>query len=398
MSFKEKGQFLIIKSGYDEIKNSYRIFFSLIFIAIIFATAYSLIRDKTITGSIQITPLNLSQMEDYRMMNARNFLNIYSYDDKLTKYDTPEFDLTEDQTILGKNIFLHDLFYEKIVDRDFLRKIIIENDLLSIKSFNKNSASEIDEFIQAYEVLPPIWTQSDATFYRRYEQDHILIKFSYSDNNTSELKEAIRKLIMLIVVSGEEEVLNSIKEIFGSSINYINSEINLLEENTKKEMQSMRLQYDLELAQEIKYLNEQILIARSIDLAKPMIKNELNITGEFVNKSTHKEGYLILEENVKLLKSRESADLYIPEIIPLKQRLNNIENMNFSKLLEDSMKVSPISNDFKIGNYNFRDIKIIENYYSNYFIYAIFLFFTIVFYLSVVLFKLYLNFNRNVND
>ena len=144
MSFKEKGQFLIIKSGYDEIKNSYRIFFSLIFIAIIFATAYSLIRDKTITGSIQITPLNLSQMEDYRMMNARNFLNIYSYDDKLTKYDTPEFDLTEDQTILGKNIFLHDLFYEKIVDRDFLRKIIIENDLLSIKSFNKNSASEID--------------------------------------------------------------------------------------------------------------------------------------------------------------------------------------------------------------------------------------------------------------
>ena len=45
--------------------------------------------------------------------------------------------------------------------------------------------------------------------------------------------------------------------------------------------------------------------------------------------------------------------------------------MNFSKLLEDSMKVSPISNDFKIGNYNFGDIKIIENYYSNYFIYAI---------------------------
>lgn len=97
-----------------------------------------------------------------------------------------------------------------------------------------------------------------------------------------------------------------------------------------------------------------------------------NLSSEYDIGSIYTCGYKALEKEIKLIRSRQTPDMYIHEIVPLKKRLTTLEQFTLVQTAREHFENSPLrNNEFKafIGS---NELAVITPKYPAAFIYVCF--------------------------
>ena len=189
----------------------------------------------------------------------------------------------------------------------------------------------------------------------RYEME-------FTHTSTEEGKKLISEIFKFFNMKIRHEnvqKLNNIKQVLINQYNY-NLSIK------QKEIYTNIAKYKNELKNISTFLNEQLLIAKSLNIKNSdFSKNQLTIYNgnkqNFLNKSDYyKRGYKVIEKELEIIALRKKGDeyKYIDNYPILKSEIENIKNNNIILKFENAIKLTPLLEDnFKAVIYNSDKIK-----------------------------------------
>jgi len=294
-------------------------------------------------------------------------------------------------------------FLDLISSRELQKRVFIENDFLTIFNKDNKPIDNVDSFIDSIIIEPlaplnnkikdPYLTENryivsmkgaNADAMSQYldalvasaDSKNIMELLNLNKQNISIRLDQILKERGLLLVLAEKDRLSKIKRIKeedGQKIRQINDQIEALKLKAKKDRLNQIKRIKEEDGQKIRQINDQIDRARyeakenrlnqmmvlneSIKLAKSLgiIENNFKLINDDWAKSDFTiaiseskdlpEWYLYGEkaliQRVELLENRISDDPFIPELVTLKNQLNEVQNNNILKTLETRQDDTP---------------------------------------------------------
>jgi len=258
-------------------------------------------------------------------------------------------------------------YLRKLSEKEFQKNFFYGNDYLTVLNPGNEPIDDVENYVSGF--LSSISVEAPDTKQSVGESPH-LISMQGSDG------EIISRFLNELVVSANSETVNDFITITNQKIairlNQIAEERGLLLARAKKDRLSLILRIKEEDAQKTRELN--YLIERAKNKAKKERLNDIqtltaaaklagflgiieNNLGQISYSNTDinlnialedvdlPEWYLFGEKallaRVELLKNRTSDDPFIPELISLNNKINDIQNNNLLQTLEERQDDSP---------------------------------------------------------
>jgi LPS O-antigen subunit length determinant protein (WzzB/FepE family) len=259
-------------------------------------------------------------------------------------------------------------FLKKLSSTDFKEKVFYENDYLTVLNPENEPIDNVEEYVSGFISSVSV----EATKDKDEVVDNLLEK-PYSISMVGSDSDIISRYLSQLVTSANSETVNDLINITKQKVDIrldeISEEGGLLLVKAKQDRLSQIERIKEEDSQKIRELNDQIdrarykakqdrlnqiqilTVAAQLAGSLGIIENNLGqISGSnneislniAINENENKdlpEWYLFGEkallERVELLENRTSDDAFIPELVTLQNQINEVQNNNTLKALEE---------------------------------------------------------------
>ena len=300
------------------------------FVALVLAVAYLKVTPKSYTGSLEISPLMAAQADVYTELNASQFLII---DGQLL---LSQF-LDEVQTYSAIESF--------IASYGYIEQQADETD----SEFAFRSRETAYGFGLALAPLRPVTNNNPATNW--------ILNFTTEDPDLAVL--VVKDALGLVNQTVSAQLLKSFERRRDEKVREIKYAIEDIEQRKDRAL----VRHNATIGQRLELLREQALIARALKLsngslsAQTFQNSSTLVTASSNNEPLYLKGYLALEKEIELIKSRKDAGVFIEEVIMLDDiKLKLLQDQTIVRA-EQRLAITPIgSEDFTAVLYDMASI------------------------------------------
>ncbi len=268
----------------------------------------------TFTARTEIKPITSFEFDQYSLFNSS------------LKVIEKEEEKKGVKKKIGLNIFeitqksLLNLYVEEIEERSLLEAGIEKYNLFNKDNFDNEVEYKdaIEKFASEIEVVRPKKKKNETRLY------HVL-KAEYND------KDKWKKLLIFVNNETNRKVKASIINRFETIVSIQDQKKDFALEDLEIKINNIKSDYDRYAKDRIAFLDEQASIARRLDIKKNTIASErFNAQNTFVtNVKTdtpfYLRGYLAIEEEMKLIASRNDKNAFTKNLYKLERERREIE-------------------------------------------------------------------------
>ena len=301
--------------------------------------------------------------------------------------------------------YLKTKFLDEISDLEEVRNAIINLKILEGTDFESE-----EEFYNSVNSK-----SQNFTFYFDKETESTYLKFISNDITE------ISQLMRYVIEESTSNVQNFLANKFNTIVSFYERNNKYEIEDIENEIKNVKRNYDIKLASDLAFLREQADIARALGISQNSLKSQISINSEIPaekeeNTSTLSEGlprstleaiekvqpyylrgHVAIEKEISLKENRKDVNLFIPKLINLYLKKQEIETDFTTKRLQAAYQNSPIKGDnFICLNYNLSSIEIEKIDRSNFFFLGLLVLSTLFSSFLIILFNLTINhFKKN---
>ena len=315
------------------------IFLSLI-APIIFVIVYqSIMPPINFTATTKVQSMKATEINKYKFLNQAIFLN-EKFKEKFSDEYRSSFSSFNGVTEITESSLLS-LFFEVLDDRKLFEEGIRKYGLVDINKYENKELYDIAVTNLAAKVKINTPERMEVIFKKPFE--HGIIKFVYND------EDKWRK-----VLSHVSETANlAVKQILQNQFNTYVSLNEIYKENQQMifELKTLNMidDYEDEMRDRLLYLEEQVKIARQLNIAKvgpsSLMGNQPSALGYIMNdKLYYLRGYEAIEKEMELIKNRSSEQKksFIPDLLEIKQQTREIVQEKNSAYINSTYSESPL--------------------------------------------------------
>ena len=259
-----------------------------------------------------------------------------------TKPSKSSFILNNDKIPSVTRESIYSSFLDNIIIESLQKKVFTEGDYLSRLNKQNELVGDVDENISGF--------LNSASL----ETNGALSTFSIQGTNAKILTDFLNEL----VIEANNKTVNEIKSINKQKIAFsldeidtelseindqILNQIDRIKEQDAQKIQEINDQIDgLRYKAEQDRLNQILRLTEDVKLARSLgaIENNFTQSSDTLTTASLPNWYLYGEKallaRINILKSRTSDDPFIPELVALNNKLNEVQNNKTSRTLEES--------------------------------------------------------------
>lgn len=299
------------------------------FLTTLLAVAYLMLVPKTYTGSLEIAALPTAQADAYTELNATKFIEI------------------DKEKLLS--LFVEDLKLYYSID-----KFIFKNQYITQDSDETDSefSFRLRQTAYNFSFTPPSATNAKNK------------KANWQVNIITHDQELARKILQQSLLTTTNNVNAQIEQtILRSKAQHsrkLNNELHSIENERSNAIARYRAQTQARVA----YLSEQAQIARLLNIDDGTLSSQNYTAGASVvtavtaDKALYLRGYLAIEKEIQLLKSRASEEPFIPMIVTLDSRKRLLQQDAVIEQMQQVLSNTPIgTSEFAAATYDLASIQ-----------------------------------------
>ena len=302
---------------------------SIIIVFVIGVSAYHFIKPTKSIATISISPINQEEADRYHLFNSLDYYDI-----------TPRM--------------LYNHYLKQIDNQNLIQKVIRELNLIDAKKYENVKAfnQAIANLALKVEFFPKIYGNNNL------DDIGINSKIVFTNNDMSNSKEILSLVNSYANQSVKEYIIGHFQTIIATSIYTKEYAI----EKAEIRIANALNDYDTITYNKLKFLKEQASMARELDLdvsAFPKYINENGVIVDFLNRANYYlRGYVVIEEEISLIESREDKTAFIPSLLELMQLKREIEENKHIENIKKFFSTSPILSDANFTAVSFNVDKI----------------------------------------
>jgi len=291
------------------------------------------------TATTKVQSMKATEINKYKFLNQAIFLN-EKFKEKFSDEYRSSFSSFNGVTEITESSLLS-LFFEVLDDRKLFEEGIRKYGLVDINKYENKELYDIAVTNLAAKVKINTPERMEVIFKKPFE--HGIIKFVYND------EDKWRK-----VLSHVSETANlAVKQILQNQFNTYVSLNEIYKENQQMifELKTLNMidDYEDEMRDRLLYLEEQVKIARQLNIAKvgpsSLMGNQPSALGYIMNdKLYYLRGYEAIEKEMELIKNRSSEQKksFIPDLLEIKQKTREIVQEKNSAYINSTYSESPL--------------------------------------------------------
>lgn len=302
-------------------------------ISVICGGLFSTLSPKSLSGSLEIRPIPLSQSQQYNELNTLEFFTI-----------TPGL--------------LLERFIEDISKRETL-SIAIKNNLDLSRRPNESEEEfkvRLLSIAYSFKLLAP--TTANERRNTDARQHHEIV---FDLSNVS--KEEIQNILRRALGDSNNNVRRLKGDIFEQKVSIAERTNTYSIEDIAVSINNQKEDYEKKVRNRLAFLNEQSQIARSLNIAKNTIETQTFQSGSSIVANVVAEtpfylrGYEAIEKEAILLQTRKGVEAFITELIELEQKKREIVQDRTIERAKVAFNSTPIVNgDFSAAFYDIASI------------------------------------------
>ena len=313
------------------------------------------------TANTEIYPISSMQLNKYAQFNS-SIQRMPSFNKNQDKLGL-KLGLLNDffTTIPINKSTLLTYYIEKISERKLVEKVIKEKKLLNDKNYNSEKEYEkaVERLAASIQLLPP--DNIDGKKSRPIKARWSLL-FDYNDRlKWLEALDLLNKL-------ANEGIKKDIQNSFQSFIRNERDNKNYALEDINNNIINSLIDFKLITENRLEYLTEQAKIARVLNIPKNTLatrsfqSGDISITQFEGTQEYYLRGYETIEEEIKLIKSRENPGAFIEGLLALKQEKRRIDQYKNLDRVEEIFTDTPI---YKGDNFIAANLLVITTKFTN---------------------------------
>jgi chain length determinant protein (polysaccharide antigen chain regulator) len=298
------------------------------FVALVLAVAYLKVTPKSYTGSLEISPLTAAQADVYTELNASQFV------------------LIDSQLLLSQ-------FIDEVQTYNAIESFIASYGYIEQQADETDSefAFRIRETAYTFDLAPPrpVTNNNPATNWT--------LNVTTEDPDLAVL--VVKDALGLVNQTVSAQLLQSFERRRDEKVRENKYAI----EDIVQRKDRALARHNATIGQRLELLREQALIARALKLsngslsAQTFQNSSTLVTASSNNEPLYLKGYLALEKEIELIKSRKDAGVFIEEVIMLDDiKLKLLQDQTIVRA-EQRLAITPIgSEDFTAVLYDMASI------------------------------------------
>ena len=302
-----------------------------ILISVLLMFVYQFFSASSSTVITEIKPISISQAQQYRLLNA-----------EYSRYKIENKDNEHFRTITASSLL--DIFIQKLKEGDIFRDVIHNLKLLDLNEYKDQNAYDIavEKLVSKIKFIPP----TNLTDKKKNKDTPInpywLIEFETT--NTEKWKQ----ILSAVNIKVNQDLQMYLEQRFKTSILIMNmgkkNKINDIQIDIKNSLAD----YDKTISKRLAFLNEQSKIARKLDISKNTLQTENfetknNIVSNIQTDTPfYMNGYLSIEEEIRLIDSRDDKSLFIKNLLKLEQNKRALEQDQTLSRITNLFSLTPI--------------------------------------------------------
>jgi len=319
-------------------------------IFIVASVAYYFAFKPSLTAKTEILPITIFENNLY---SAYNSLLAPEAED-----DNEKILFQQRLNNINKN-YLLSLFLEELRTKEIVIKAIKKYQLIDQSKFNDE-----DDYLEAVEkyalklnLLRPINVDGSG---RGETRLNWIIEFKINDEDKYEMA------LSFIDNEINKNIQNYLAINFNTTLNNLKLLNQFKVEDLNQKIEFAKNDYDIETSNRLAFLNEQVSIARELNIKNNTLEVENFNTssgGVISNLQTAKpyymRGYSMIEKEIELIESRNNKDAFTKNLLDLeKQKRNLLEDKSLDRI-KQLFNSTPIVNDnkFKAAGIIYKDTK-----------------------------------------
>jgi len=299
------------------------------FVTVVLAVAYLKLTPKTYTGSLEIEEISHPQFEEYR--------------------DLAEFGLSPVSSEQLRNLYV-----EEILEHEGIEQVIQEINYLPRNEEETDAEYNfrVRKAAYAFQFVPP--SEKGA----KSPQLNWVLQITTHDP-------ILASQLVHSAFSIANEKVNQFLQTDADRTSAINKKIlaYAIEDIATAEKNAVN-QYKMELAAQIAYLQEQALLAHSIDVDKTTFSAQnfnaaaTVVTSVDQNQPFYLRGFIAIEQDIDMLQNRVSPIPFIPKLIGLAAQRDTLLGDKTIERAAKAVQQSPIGSErFVAANYDLASIE-----------------------------------------
>ena len=303
-----------------------------ILISVLLMFSYQFFSDSPpSTLTTKIKPISMSQAQQYRLLNA-----------EYSRYKIENKDNDHFKTITASSLL--SIFIQKLKEGDIFRDVIHNLKLLDLNEYKDQNAYDIavEKLVSKIKFIPP----TNLTDKKKNKDTPInpywLIEFETT--NTEKWKE----ILTAVNIKVNQDLQKYLEQRFKTSISIMNMGKKNKITDIQIDIKNSLADYDKTISKRLAFLNEQSKIARKLDISKNTLQTENfetknNIVSNIQTDTPfYMNGYLSIEEEIRLIDSRDDKSLFIKNLQQLAQNKRAIEQDQSLKRITNLFSLTPI--------------------------------------------------------
>jgi len=242
-----------------------------------------------------------------------------------TKPNKSSFFLNNDKIPSVTRESIYSSFLDNIIIESLQKKVFTEGDYLSRLNKQNELVGDVDENISGF--------LNSASLEKKGE----LNTFSIQGANAEILTDFLNELVIEV----NNKIVNEIKNNHKQKIAFGLDEIATQVKEINDQIDGLRYKAEQDRLNQILRLTEDVKLARSLGV----IENNFTQSSDTINTVSLPNWYLYGEKallaRINILKSRTSDDPFIPELVALNNKLNEVQNNKTSRTLEVQQNDDP---------------------------------------------------------
>ena len=236
-----------------------------------------------------------------------------------TKPSKSSFILNNDKIPSVTRESIYSSFLDNIIIESLQKKVFTEGDYLSRLNKQNEPVGDVDKYISGF--------LNSASLEKKGE----LNTFSIQGANAKILTDFLNELVIEV----NNKTVNEIKSNHKQKIAFGLDEIATQVKEINDQIDGLRYKAEQDRLNQILRLTEDVKLARSLGV----IENNFTQSSDTLTTASLPNWYLYGEKallaRINILKSRTSDDPFIPELVTLNNKLNEVQNNKTLKALEE---------------------------------------------------------------
>ena len=299
------------------------------FVTVVLAVAYLKLTPKTYTGTLELKPITQVEADEYR-------------------------DLAEFKVLPVSAKELQSLYMEEMLGRDGIEQVIQETNYLPRNEEETDSEYDfrIRQATYNFQFVPPSAKGAKSP------------QLNWELEITTHDPILADQLLLTAFPLASENVSQFLLSDFGRTVAIKKRALAYAIEDIATAEQNALNQYDMELAAQIAYLQEQALLAHSIDVDKTTFSAQnfnaaaTVVTSVDQNQPFYLRGFIAIEQDIDMLQNRVSPIPFIPKLIGLAAQRDTLLGDKTIERAAKAVQQSPIGSErFVAANYDLASIE-----------------------------------------